>query len=68
MGPEEKGIGGTDLLQTAKHKAGLIYISVAPQVGRLCVSESPTGLIIYNLNEYRFLGLIPDLLNESSCW
>ena len=63
VGPEEKGIGGTDLLQTAKHKAGLIYISVVPQVGWLCVSKSPTGL----LNEYRFLGLIPDLLNESPC-
>ena len=60
VGPEEEGIGGTDLLQTARPKAGLIYISVAPQAGWLCVSESPTGL----LNEYRFPGLIPDLLNE----
>ena len=40
-------------------KLGSSIFQWHPKLGG-CVSESPTGL----LNEYRFPGLIPDLLNE----
>ena len=42
---EERNWEATDLLPTAKHKAGLIYIVMVPQVGWVCVSKPPIGLL-----------------------